>query len=83
MKTKYGKFIKTLTNKEKENYFDSYMKPEGYDDAWKTADHIVFKAYTENVYTVVVAFKKTTTGKLLPIYRGYHKCMEKFKIQAA
>jgi hypothetical protein len=79
MKTKYGKYIRTLTSAEKEKYYNAYMRSEGYSENWKAEDHIIVKVYEDRVYTVVVAFKKTTTGKLLPIYRAYHKCMEKFK----
>lgn len=77
-RTKHGKYIRTFTVSEKEKYFTAYMAAQGYNSTVWLDSGITFEVYAEDAYTVVIAFK-TVRGVKLPIYKGYHKCMEKFK----
>ena len=72
-------FIRYLTDTERNNYFDYYMRKKlNYDPALWLREYLIYELWEDDVYTVIKVFKPTASGKHL-IYDGYHKDMYGYK----
>ena len=78
-------FIRYLTDEERERYFKAYMETEGYKSDW-LQDHLCYELHndTDNMpgYTNIRIYKQTKTGRRANVYNAYHKCMEKYRLEA-
>lgn len=70
-------FIKRLSDKEKEIYFNCYMESKGYKKELWLQDCITFEVWRERKRVRVIAYK-TVGKKQSCIYEEYHKSTWKF-----